>query len=110
MKKLEVLEEGGEVLGSGGVGCVYKLTMDDSAAFAVKRIERRFEGSGEILERQVEILGSIKHINLVKLQGYCRLPSARFLIYDYLALGSLDSYLHGAHCSKRKLVPFPQSH
>ncbi|CAA6659052.1 unnamed protein product [Spirodela intermedia] len=93
MKKLEVLEEG-EVLGSGGVGCVYKLTMDDSAIFAVKRIEQRFEGSGEILERQVEILGSVKHINLVKLQGYCRLPSARFLIYDYLALGSLDRYLH----------------
>ena len=98
MRKLEALDEEGEVLGSGGVGCVYKLTMDDSATYAVKRIERKFEGSGEILEREVDILGSIKHINLVKLRGYCRLPpSSRFLIYDYLALGSLDQFLHGEH-------------
>ncbi|MQM17290.1 hypothetical protein Taro_050260 [Colocasia esculenta] len=94
MKKLEQLDER-DVVGSGGIGTVYIMTMDDSTTFAVKRIERRLDGVGEILEREIEILGSIKHINLVKLQGYCRLTSARFLIYDYFVLGSLDHYLHG---------------
>ncbi|GAU10199.1 hypothetical protein TSUD_422490, partial [Trifolium subterraneum] len=30
----------------------------------------------------------------VNLRGYCRLPSSRLLIYDYVALGSLDDLLH----------------
>ncbi|XP_078429887.1 leucine-rich repeat protein kinase family protein isoform X2 [Wolffia australiana] len=93
-KKLEVLEEEGDVIGSGGVGCVYKMSVGDSATYAVKKIEQRFDWSGENLEREVEILCSINHINLVKLRGYCRLPSARYLIYDYLAMGSLDHHLH----------------
>ncbi|WOK99375.1 LRR receptor-like serine/threonine-protein kinase FEI 1 [Canna indica] len=93
IKKLELLDEE-NVIGSGGFGTVYKMVMDDNSVFAVKKIDRSREGSDQILERELEILGSIKHINLVNLRGYCRIPSARLLIYDYLALGSLDHYLH----------------
>lgn len=94
IKKLEQLDEE-DVVGSGGFGTVYKMVMDDSSIFAVKRIDRNREGSDQIFETELEILGSIKHINLVNLRGYCRLPTAKLLIYDYLALGSLDHYLHG---------------
>ncbi|KAJ0982848.1 hypothetical protein J5N97_011103 [Dioscorea zingiberensis] len=93
IKKLEQLDEE-DIVGSGGFGTVYKMVMDDSSAFAVKRIDRNREGSDQIFETELEILGSIKHINLVNLRGYCKLPSAKLLIYDYLALGSLDHYLH----------------
>lgn len=71
------------------------MVMNDCGTFAVKRIDRSREGSDQVFERELEILGSIKHINLVNLRGYCRLPSSRLLIYDYLALGSLDDLLHG---------------
>lgn len=74
---------------------MYKMVMDDNSVYAVKRIDRNRDGSDQIFERELEILGSVKHINLVNLRGYCRLPSAKFLIYDYLTLGSLDRYLHG---------------
>lgn len=94
IKQLELLDED-DVVGSGGFGTVYKMMMDDSSVFAVKRIDRNHDGSDQIFERELEILGSIKHINLVNLRGYCRLPSAKLLIYDYVALGSLDQYLHG---------------
>ncbi|GMH16836.1 hypothetical protein Nepgr_018677 [Nepenthes gracilis] len=93
IEKLESLDEE-DVVGSGGFGTVYKMVMNDCVAFAVKRIERSREGSDQVFERELEILGSIKHINLVNLRGYCRLPTSKLLIYDYLSNGSLDDYLH----------------
>lgn len=96
IRKLELLDEE-DVVGSGGFGTVYKMVMDDASAFAVKRIDKSRDGSDQIFESELEILGSIKHINLVNLRGYCRLPSCKLLIYDYLALGSLDHFLHGTN-------------
>ncbi|XP_042426520.1 LRR receptor-like serine/threonine-protein kinase FEI 2 isoform X1 [Zingiber officinale] len=93
IKKLELLDED-DMIGSGGFGTVYKMVIDDNCVFAVKKIDRNREISNQIFERELEILGSIKHVNLVNLRGYCRLRSARLLIYDYLDLGSLDHYLH----------------
>ncbi|KAK8957590.1 LRR receptor-like serine/threonine-protein kinase FEI 1 [Platanthera zijinensis] len=94
IKKLELLDEE-DLVGSGGFGTVYKMVMDDFHSFAIKRIDRNFQGLDELLDRDLPTLGSIKHINLVNLRGYCRLPSAKLLLYDFMALGSLDSYLHG---------------
>ncbi|KAM7479976.1 hypothetical protein LguiA_028189 [Lonicera macranthoides] len=93
IEKLESLDEE-DVVGSGGFGTVYRMVMNDCGTFAVKRIDRGREGSDQVFERELEILGSVKHINLVNLRGYCRVPSAKLLIYDYLAMGSLDDFLH----------------
>ncbi|KAK6924956.1 Serine-threonine/tyrosine-protein kinase, catalytic domain [Dillenia turbinata] len=93
IEKLESLDEE-DVVGSGGFGTVYRMVMNDCGTFAVKRIDRSREGSDQVFERELEVLGSIKHINLVNLRGYCRLPSSKLLIYDYLAMGSLDDFLH----------------
>lgn len=93
IEKLEALDEE-DVVGSGGFGTVYRMVMNDCGTFAVKRIDRGREGSDQVFERELEILGSIKHINLVNLRGYCRLPTSKLLIYDYLAMGSLDDLLH----------------
>ncbi|KAG2679138.1 hypothetical protein I3760_11G036900 [Carya illinoinensis] len=93
IEKLESLDEE-DVVGSGGFGTVYRMVMNDCGTFAVKRIDRSREGSDQVFERELEILGSIKHINLVNLRGYCRLPASKLLIYDYMAMGSLDDFLH----------------
>ncbi|XP_009369360.2 LRR receptor-like serine/threonine-protein kinase FEI 2 [Pyrus x bretschneideri] len=93
IEKLESLDEE-DVVGSGGFGTVYRMVMNDCGTFAVKRIDRSREGCDQVFERELEILGSIKHINLVNLRGYCRLPVSKLLIYDYLAMGSLDDFLH----------------
>ncbi|KAG8652494.1 hypothetical protein MANES_06G096900v8 [Manihot esculenta] len=93
IEKLESLDQE-DVVGSGGFGTVYRMVMNDCGTFAVKRIDRSREGSDQVFERELEILGSIKHINLVNLRGYCRLPMSKLLIYDYLAMGSLDDILH----------------
>ncbi|CAH8392809.1 unnamed protein product [Eruca vesicaria subsp. sativa] len=93
IEKLESLEEE-DIVGSGGFGTVYRMVMNDLGTFAVKKIDRSRQGSDRVFEREVEILGSVKHINLVNLRGYCRLPTSRLLIYDYLTVGSLDDLLH----------------
>ncbi|KAF6159926.1 hypothetical protein GIB67_033010 [Kingdonia uniflora] len=102
IEKLESLNEE-DVLGSGGFGTVYKMVMNDCSVFAVKKIDRSCESSDQIFERELDVLGSIKHNNLVSLRGYCKLPSTKLLIFDYVALGSLDDFLHGNVREKQPL-------
>ncbi|XP_057799027.1 LRR receptor-like serine/threonine-protein kinase FEI 2 [Salvia miltiorrhiza] len=93
IKKLENLNEE-HVIGAGGFGTVYKLAMDDGNIFALKRIVKVNEGFDRFFERELEILGSIKHKYLVNLRGYCNSPTSKLLIYDFLSGGSLDEALH----------------
>ncbi|KAL8138766.1 hypothetical protein V2J09_004767 [Rumex salicifolius] len=93
IKKLETLNEE-HIIGSGGFGTVYKLAMDDGNVFALKRIVKLNDGFDRFFERELAILGSIKHRYLVNLRGYCNSPASKLLIYDYLPGGSLDEALH----------------
>ncbi|CAI9771655.1 unnamed protein product [Fraxinus pennsylvanica] len=93
IKKLETLNEE-HIIGAGGFGTVYKLAMDDGKVFALKRIVKINEGFDRFFERELEILGSIKHRYLVNLRGYCNAPTSKLLIYDFLSGGSLDEALH----------------
>ncbi|KZV20725.1 Leucine-rich repeat protein kinase family protein isoform 1 [Dorcoceras hygrometricum] len=93
IKKLENLNEE-HIIGAGGFGTVYKLVMDDGSVFALKRIVKVNEGFDRFFERELEILGSIKHRYLVNLRGYCNSPTSKLLIYDFLPGGSLDEVLH----------------
>ncbi|CAL4921929.1 unnamed protein product [Urochloa decumbens] len=93
LKKLETMDEE-NIIGAGGFGTVYKLAMDDGNVFALKRIVKTNEGLDRFFDRELEILGSVKHRYLVNLRGYCNSPSSKLLIYDYLQGGSLDEVLH----------------
>ncbi|CAD6203031.1 unnamed protein product [Miscanthus lutarioriparius] len=93
LKKLETMDEE-NIIGAGGFGTVYKLAMDDGNVFALKRIVKTNEGLDRFFDRELEILGSVKHRYLVNLRCYCNSPSSKLLIYDYLPGGSLDEVLH----------------
>ncbi|KAI7992565.1 LRR receptor-like serine/threonine-protein kinase FEI 1 [Camellia lanceoleosa] len=95
IKKLETLNEE-HIIGSGDFGTVYRLAMDDGNVFALKRILKMNEGFDRLFERELEILGSIKHRYLVNLRGYCNSSTSKLLIYDFLPGGSLDEALHGS--------------
>lgn len=102
LKKLEYLDED-SIIGCGGFGIVYKLAMDDGNVFALKKIAKTNEYLDRFFERELEILGSIKHRYLVNLRGYCNSPSSKVLIYDFLPGGSLDEALHG-ELSTRNII------
>ena len=38
-------------------------------------------------------LGAIQHVNLLRLHGFCVEASKRFLVYEYMSKGSLESHL-----------------
>ncbi|ONK81621.1 uncharacterized protein A4U43_C01F31190 [Asparagus officinalis] len=82
-----------DIIGSGGYGTVYKLTIDDMA-FAVKRLNKGRTERDLGFEREVDAMGDIKHRNIVTLHGYYIAPQFNLLIYELMPNGSLDLFLH----------------
>ncbi|OWM88558.1 hypothetical protein CDL15_Pgr002325 [Punica granatum] len=95
-----------DVIGSGGYGTVYKLVINESMAFAVKRLNKGSSDRDRGFERELETMGDIKHRNIVTLHGYCTAPRHNLLIYDLMPNGSLDAVLHRKSMNK-KLLDWP---
>ncbi|XP_050220143.1 receptor-like serine/threonine-protein kinase At1g78530 isoform X2 [Mercurialis annua] len=91
-----------DIIGSGGYGSVYKLEMNHSLAFAVKRLNAASHGDGGF-ERELEALGDIKHRNVVALHGYYTAPLFNLLIYEFMPNGSLDGVLYGKSNDEKSL-------
>ncbi|RLN07200.1 putative receptor-like protein kinase [Panicum miliaceum] len=83
------------VLGVGGFGCVYKANFDGGFAAAVKRLGNETQSCQKEFENELDLLGRIRHPNIVSLVGFCIHEENRFIIYELMENGSLDSQLHG---------------
>lgn len=86
-----------DIIGSGGYGTVYRLTVNETTAFAVKRLNRGTAESDRGFLRELEAMGDIKHRNIVTLHGYYTSPRHNLLIYELMPNGSLDAFLRGMH-------------
>ncbi|KAK4490979.1 hypothetical protein RD792_001700 [Penstemon davidsonii] len=91
------------MIGSGGSGKVYKIAVDREGQYvAVKRIcsDKKLD---HFLEKEflaeVQILGSVRHSNIVKLLCCISSDDSKLLVYEYMENHSLDRWLHG---KKRK--------
>ncbi|KAF0933770.1 hypothetical protein E2562_019238 [Oryza meyeriana var. granulata] len=84
------------LLGIGGFGRVYKGVLPTSSSeVAVKRVAHEsMQGIKEFVA-EVASIGRLRHRNLVRLLGYCRLKDELLLVYDYMPNGSLDAHLYG---------------
>jgi len=83
------------LLGEGGFGRVYKGRLESTGqVVAVKQLDRNgLQGNREFLV-EVLMLSLLHHTNLVSLIGYCADGDQRLLVYEYMALGSLEDHLH----------------
>lgn len=79
-------------LGQGGFGSVYRGALPDGTQLAVKKLEGIGQGKKEF-RAEVSIIGSIHHLHLVKLKGFCAEGSHRLLAYEFMANGSLDRWI-----------------
>ncbi|KAL8228476.1 hypothetical protein R6Q57_016060 [Mikania cordata] len=81
-----------EKLGGGGFGSVFKGTLPDSSVVAVKKLESVSQGEKQF-RTEVSTIGTIQHVNLVRLRGFCSEGNSKLLVYDYMPNGSLDAHL-----------------
>ncbi|XWS39531.1 hypothetical protein CRYUN_Cryun18bG0063600 [Craigia yunnanensis] len=81
-----------EKLGGGGFGSVFKGTLPDSSVIAVKQLESITQGEKQF-RTEVSTIGTIQHVNLVRLRGFCSEGTRKLLVYDYMPNGSLDAHL-----------------
>ncbi|XP_071693106.1 G-type lectin S-receptor-like serine/threonine-protein kinase At2g19130 [Rutidosis leptorrhynchoides] len=79
-------------LGGGGFGSVFKGVLRDSSIVAVKKLESISQGEKQF-RSEVKTIGSVQHVNLVRLCGFCAQSDDKLLVYDYMPNGSLHSYL-----------------
>jgi serine/threonine protein kinase len=86
-----------DIIGCGGYGTVYRLAINESTAFAVKRLNRGTADRDRGFERELEAMGDIKHRNIVTLHGYYTASHYNLLIYELMPNGSLDTFLHGIY-------------
>ncbi|PON74866.1 Tyrosine-protein kinase [Trema orientale] len=80
-----------EKLGEGGFGSVF-LGTSNSTYIAVKRL-KSLQQTEKQFRAEVKTIGAIQHVNLIHLRGFCAESSRRFLVYDYMRKGSLESLL-----------------
>nr|CAD1843190.1 unnamed protein product [Ananas comosus var. bracteatus] len=88
------------IIGSGGSGKVYRISLGNQVEeiVAVKKIwnSRKLDAQLEKeFQAEVEILGSVRHANIVKLLCCISSSGSKLLVYEYMENESLHRWLHG---------------
>ncbi|KAG6684864.1 hypothetical protein I3842_12G084600 [Carya illinoinensis] len=90
----DLLRASAEVLGKGTFGMAYKAILEDATAVVVKRLKEVSVGKRDF-EQQMELVGSIRHENVVELKAYYYSKDEKLIVYDYYSQGSVSALLHG---------------
>jgi hypothetical protein len=90
----DLLRASAEVLGKGSVGTSYKAVLEEGTTVVVKRLKDVVVTKRDF-ETQMEVLGKIKHDNVVPLRAYYYSKDEKLLVSDFMPVGSLSALLHG---------------
>ncbi|KAM1172640.1 hypothetical protein ACFX2I_022717 [Malus domestica] len=91
------------LLGEGGFGSVYWGKTSDGLQIAVKKLKAMNSKAEMEFAVEVEVLGRVRHKNLLGLRGYYAGADQRLIVYDYMPNLSLLSHLHGQFASEVRL-------
>lgn len=96
------------IIGDGGFGTVYRAALPGGPQVAVKRLHNghRFQANREF-HAEMETIGKVKHPNLVPLLGYCASGDERFLIYEYMEHGNLETWLRNNRTDAAEALGWP---
>ncbi|XP_059626862.1 probable serine/threonine-protein kinase At1g01540, partial [Cornus florida] len=98
VRELEVSTNGisdENVIGEGGYVIMYQGVLADNTRVAVKNLLNNRSQADKDSKVEVEVIGNVRHKNLVRLLGYCVEGAYRMLVYEYVDNGNLDQRLHG---------------
>ncbi|KAK4391230.1 Receptor protein-tyrosine kinase CEPR2 [Sesamum angolense] len=81
------------LIGSGSTGKVYRVDLKKGCGtVAVKQL---WKGNGvKLMEAEMDILGKIRHRNILKLYACLMKGGSNFLVFEYMANGNLFQALH----------------
>ncbi|XP_048534068.1 rust resistance kinase Lr10-like [Triticum urartu] len=79
-------------LGQGGYGSVYKGVLPGDVHVAIKMLVSSMSNGEEFIS-EVSSIGSIHHVNVVRLVGFYSKEMRRALVYEYMPHGSLEKYI-----------------
>ncbi|KAG4981847.1 hypothetical protein AAZX31_10G023100 [Glycine max] len=90
------------IVGRGGYGNVYKGLLPDGSEVAFKRFKNCSASGDASFTHEVEVIASVRHVNLVALRGYCSVTTRlegyqRIIVCDMVKNGSLHDHLFGSN-------------
>ncbi|KAJ8638666.1 hypothetical protein MRB53_012933 [Persea americana] len=95
------------LIGSGGSGKVYQISIGnqtDNFMVAVKKIYNSNKSDAKLekeFQAEIEILGRIRHANIVKLLCCISRQDSKLLVYEYMENESLDRWLYQKRNGKK---------
>ncbi|CAI0408580.1 unnamed protein product [Linum tenue] len=96
----DLLRASAEVLGKGTFGMAYKAILEDATTVVVKRLKEVGAGKRDF-EQQMDIVGGIRHENVVELKAYYFSKDEKLMVCDYYARGSVSAMLHAKRGHER---------
>ncbi|KAL8158904.1 hypothetical protein V2J09_000441 [Rumex salicifolius] len=96
----DLLRASAEVLGKGTFGMSYKAILEDANVVVVKRLKDVSVGKREF-EQQMEVIGGIRHENVVALRAYYYSKDEKLMVNDHCSQGSVSALLHGTRGEDR---------
>lgn len=88
----ELLRAPSEVMGNGQLGSTYRATMESGLVAAVKKLKYLNGVSKKVMIRHMQLLGVIKHENLVDVISFYYSREDKLVVYEYLPTAKSFSY------------------
>ncbi|KAI4326072.1 hypothetical protein MLD38_031422 [Melastoma candidum] len=100
----QLMKASAELLGRGTIGTTYKAVLDNRLVVTVKRLDSGKTActSEDAFEKHLDIVGGLRHPNLVPVRAYFQAKCERLVIFDYQPNGSLHNLIHGSRSARAK--------
>ncbi|KAL3583760.1 hypothetical protein D5086_014821 [Populus alba] len=100
----QLMRASAELLGRGTIGTTYKAVLDNQLIVTVKRLDASKTAitSSDVFERHMDVVGALRHPNLVPIAAYFQAKGERLVIFDYQPNGSLYNLIHGSRSTRAK--------
>ncbi|XP_059445318.1 MDIS1-interacting receptor like kinase 2-like [Corylus avellana] len=83
-------------IGEGGCGRVYRAELPNGLVVAMKKLHQSEDGivaNLKAFNSEITALTEVRHLNIVKLYGFCSHARYSYLVYEFLEGGSLRKIL-----------------
>lgn len=101
----DLLRAPAQMMGKGRLGSAYKAILDSGSAVVVKRLKEMNGLSKKEFVQQMQLLGNMRHENLVEIISFYYSKDDKLVVYDYVQGGSLFDLLHGNLVISSLLIP-----